>query len=156
MTSDFLSREQLSALSEFVLDREDILDADDLQVVFVRVPEWGKGKNRDKYGVLVSVMGSDRRDRFEAESIRHENGKPIPINAENVRARLVSLCVVGVDGQPLFTRHHVKRLGQKSSAAMDRVFTAALRVNGMTQAEIDKIAGNSDAAQSGDLLSASV
>ena len=108
-----------------LLGRDQILGAVDLPTVDVEVPEWGGT-------VRVRMMTGGERDAFEAGTItRH--GRKIEQNLVNIRARLVALCVVDEKGQRLFSEADAAALGQKSAAALNRVFNAAQQLNALTE-----------------------
>ena len=108
-----------------LLGRDQILAAQDLPTVDVEVPEWGGT-------VRVRMMTGGERDAFEAGTItRH--GRKIEQNLVNIRARLVALCVVDEKGQRLFSEADAAALGQKSAAALNRVFNAAQQLNALTE-----------------------
>ncbi len=108
-----------------LLGRDAILGAVDLAHVDVDVPEWGGA-------VRVRMLTGGERDAFEAGTItRH--GKKIEQNLVNIRARLVALCVVDEAGARLFSEADAEKLGQKSAAALNRVFEAARVLNGLTE-----------------------
>lgn len=108
-----------------LLGRDQILAAQDLPTVDVEVPEWGGT-------VRVRMMTGGERDAFEAGTItRH--GRKIEQNLVNIRARLVALCVVDEKGQRLFSEADAVALGQKSAAALNRVFNAAQQLNALTE-----------------------
>lgn len=108
-----------------LLGREAILGAVDLPTVDVEVPEWGGT-------VRVRMLTGTERDAFEAGTVIRQ-GKKVEANLVNIRARLVALCVVDENGQRLFTEADAEKLGQKSGAALGRVFEAAQKINGLTQ-----------------------
>lgn len=113
------------AIDMGLLGRDAILAANDLPSLDVDVPEWGGT-------VRVRMLTGAERDAFEASTVV-QKGKDIRTNLVNLRARLVALCVVGDDGQRLFTEADAEALGQKSAAALNRVFTAAQTLNGLTE-----------------------
>ena len=123
-----------------LLSREAILGADDLPHEDVEVPEWG-GTVR-----LCTLTGA-QRDAFEAASIQGR-GKNRQTNLKNVRARLLALCLVDEAGQRLFGDTDVQRLGAKSSKALDRLFDKASSMNGLSDEDVEELAGNSEAGQS--------
>lgn len=122
-----------------ILSRDDILGADDRQIRTVAVPEWG-GE------VLVRGLTGAERDRYE-ESLWVGRGKNRKLNWTNARAKLVAASVVGEDGKPLFTQRDVEALGAKSSAALDRIYSVAQELSGVTDGDmdemLDEMAGNS-------------
>jgi len=114
-----------------MLDRDTILAAQDLPMESLNVPEWGGT-------VHVRVMTGAERDAFEASLIAG-GGKT---NVANVRARLAVLCICDESGQRLFGDDDVTPLGQKSAAALDRIFTVAQRINHIGAHDIEDLAGN--------------
>jgi hypothetical protein len=114
-----------------VLSKDAILQAPDMPVETVSVPEWG-GQ------VCVRTMSGTDRDAFEASLI----GKQGEVQGggqqlQNVRARLVALTVCDKTGVRLFTDADIPALGAKSAKALDRVFAVAQRLNGIGQQEVD-------------------
>ncbi|AEV52072.1 hypothetical protein [Rhodococcus phage REQ1] len=115
-----------------LLSKNDILSVDDRKTVRVSVPEWG-GE------VLVRTLSGRERDEFEASTVKTNKGKQEQ-NFENFRARFVALCVVDEKGERLFaTRAEVSMLGNKSVAALQRVFNEAQKLNGMTEADVEEL-----------------
>ena len=121
-----------------LLGRDDILAADDLPSEDVDVPEWGgtvrvqglDGRGRDEYLISQAIM---RGGQIVGQDIR------------NTSAKLVARCIIGEDGEPVFGAEHVDILGQKSAAALDRVFRVATRLSGLTDestAELGKDSGS--------------
>jgi hypothetical protein len=119
-----------------LLSKDQIWAANDLSTVDVSVPEWG-GEVR-----LKTLTGAER-DQYEADSFKMHKGRQ-EANLSNLRARLVAMCAVDENGQPLFTRGDVLKLGQKSAIALERVFEAAARINGMSDEDVEVLAGNSE------------
>lgn len=123
-----------------LLTKDQIWAAGDLITKDVPVPEWG-GEVR-----LRSLTGAER-DQYEADSIKTVKGKR-EHNLSNLRARLIAMCAVDENGQPLFTRGDVLRLGQKSAIALERLFDEATKLNGMSDEDVEELAGNSAGDQS--------
>jgi len=125
----FLSRDEILAR------RGDVPHED------VMVPEWGGT-------VRVRGMTGIERDEFEA-SIVTGRGRTRDVNMRNIRAKLVSLCVVDpTSGERLFSKADVDALGQLSAAALDRVADVARRLSGLTAEDEERLAGNSGSDQS--------
>jgi hypothetical protein len=121
------------------LTKEQILAADDLSREAIDVPEWG--------GVVyVRVLTGAERDRFESDTV----GSGKKVNMANIRARLAVLCLVDGDGIRLFDDGDVIALGKKSASALSRVFNTAMRLNGMSQSDVEELAKNSGTAPSED------
>lgn len=115
-----------------ILSKEAILAADDLPREVVHVPEWGGD-------VYVRTMSGTDRDAFETSLIaRSDAGSGADAVAgagstrmDNVRARLVALTLCDADGVRLFDDADIVALGRKSARALDRVFAAGQRLNGI-------------------------
>ena len=114
-----------------MLSRDAILQTDDLPRELVQVPEWGGD-------VYVSTLNGTQRDAFEQSM----QGKKNKLNLDNVRARFAVLTLVDDKGVRLFTDADAKALGEKSAAALDRVFAVAQRLNGFSSQDAEDLAGN--------------
>jgi len=121
------------------LTREQILTAQDLKKEKVEVPEWGG----DLF--VISLTGKER-DKFE-DSIFQTKGKKLERNFANLRAKLVSLTACDENGKLLFTPADINALGEKSAAALDRVFTISQKLSGLTKEDIDELVKNSESDQ---------
>jgi len=122
------------------LSREQILKVDDLQFEDVEVPEWG--------GVVrVRGLTGTERDAFE-ESIIDQRGKKTRVVMANLRAKLVAQSIVDEDGRRLFSERDVGALGEKSAAALQRVFNAAQRLSGISDEDVEELVKNSSDGQS--------
>jgi hypothetical protein len=117
-----------------LLTKEQILAIDDVQVRDVEVPEWG--------GVVrVRGLTGTQRDAFESEVVVL-NGSNTQRNLRNIRARLVAITAVDDKGARLFTHKDVDALGAKSARALDRVFSAASELSGLSAADVEELAEN--------------
>jgi hypothetical protein len=58
----------------------------------------------------------------------------------NVRAKVVTRCVVDDDGNRLFTDADVVQLGGKSAAALERVYAVAARLSGLSDEDQEAMA----------------
>ena len=108
-----------------LLNKDQILTADDLPHVDVEVPEWGGS-------VRVRTMTGQERDAFEAEVFEVSEDK-IVAKRENYMARLLVRCLVNENGGRLFTDKEIKALGGKSAKAMRQLFNVAQDLNGMSR-----------------------
>ena len=59
-----------------------------------------------------------------------------------MRAKLATLVLCDADGNRLFTDEQANELAKKSSAALDRIYEAAIKVNQLTQSHVKTIEGN--------------
>ncbi len=114
-----------------ILGRDDILKSEDLATETVEVPEWGGA-------VIVRALSGSERDAYEAGIFG--SGKKGEYNLQNIRAKLASRTIVGEDGKRLFSDADIDRLGLKSAAALDRVFSAAQKLSGLTKEDIKELA----------------
>lgn len=121
-----------------VLSRDQILQADDLTVEIVEVPEWG-GE------VKVRALTGRERDQLEASVTRtNAKGDMIGMNLDNLRARLCAMALINGDGELLFTtKADILALGGKSGIVLNRVFEVAQRLSGITAEDVDKLTKNS-------------
>lgn len=124
------------------LNKAEILAKDDLKTEDVFVPEW------DAW-VKVRTLNASERDHFEASTVQR-NGKRVTTNLEHIRARLCLLCMVDENGERIFSEEDTLPLGGKSASALDRIFTVAQKLNGLRDADVEELAGESGAAQNGD------
>lgn len=114
-----------------LLGREQILKADDVVVEEVAVPEWGGS-------VRVRGLTGRQRDEFEASMIERRGKRSVP-NVDNIRAKLVAKCCVDESGQRLFTDADAGALGDRSGAALDRVYEVAARLSGIGDEDLEEL-----------------
>ena len=121
-----------------VLTRDEILDADDLEVWDVEVPEWGGT-------VLVQSLTAAQVERVQ----RKYKGKGI----KGLTAALVALACVDENGKRLFQQSDLDRLSNKSLSACTRVLKIIMAQNAMEEEDLEELAKNSKDDQEEDLLS---
>lgn len=129
-----------------LLNREAILEADDVEYDEIDVPEWG-GSVR-----LKSIRGN-QRDAYEA-SIVTQNGTDSKINLRNARAKLIVMCAIDEDGRPLFTSEDISALGRKNAKPLDRLFDACQKLAGLSPDDVKKLTENFDETPDDEGLSA--
>ena len=112
-----------------VLTAEDILNADDIQLERVSVPEWGGD-------VYVKATNGKEFSDLQAQIIERK-GNNQRVNLENIQAKLVAICTCDESGKRLFNQRQVDLLAGKSSAALQRVFKVAQRLSGLGDDEIE-------------------
>lgn len=130
-----------------MLTKDQILNANDLPTKVIPISEWG-------IDVIIKTMTGTERDAWEASLVKGK-GKNTRIDATNVRAKLCVCVLVDEKGNRLFSDNDAFALGRKSSAALDKVFEIAQKLNGISDEDIEELAGNSKAAQSGTSTSGS-
>lgn len=126
------------------LSKDEILQAQDVLREEVAVPEWG-GK------VLVRGLTGAERDAFESTVVMSQNGRrTVRYNLANFRARLIAMTVIDPDsGARLFDDSDVLALGQKSAAALQRVFEVAQRLSGLSEQDVEDLTKNSESGPNG-------
>lgn len=113
------------------LNADQILQAEDRRYEEVLTPEWG-GKVR-----IRSLTGQEFED-WQDSLKRDKKGK---ITTESIRASLAAEVMVNEEGERLFAgTRMVVQLGKKSSAALQRIFTAAQRMNGLNDEDVEELA----------------
>lgn len=115
-----------------LLSREQILGADDRKVEDVPVPEWGGA-------VRVRALSGSDRDAYEAGIVQIRSDGSRNFSLRNARARLVSLAVIGEDGERLFSEVDLEALGDKSAVALERVFDVARSLSGLAEEDIEEL-----------------
>lgn len=124
-----------------ILDKAAILGASDLKTVDVAVPEWGGT-------VRVRTMTGADRDAFESSLVTiAEDGARKP-DMSNYRAKLVAMTLVDPDGKLMFGVDEIGHLAGKSAAALQRVFEAAQKLNGLGEGADEAAVKNSEAGLS--------
>jgi hypothetical protein len=123
-----------------LLSRQAILAAEDLKTEDVPVPEWGGT-------VRVRTISAKERDAFE-DSLSVGEGKARKTNIVNLRAKLVGLCCIDEGGARVFTDADLEALGAKSASVVDRIFSVAQRLNGLTKEDVEALEKNSGAGLS--------
>jgi len=116
------------------LGREAILELDDLVVESVYVKEWNTN-------VLVRTLSSVEKDAWEASQVQG-HGKNARAKLDNIRASLCVRCIVDENGDRMFGDHEAGALGKKSAKAVCRVFDVATELNGVSEKDVEDIAGN--------------
>lgn len=124
--------------------RNTILDAKDMVIEKVNIPEW----NTD---VFIRGITAPERDEYEAgfrkEVRKLRKGKQVTESKfvmDNARVRLavLALCTSETDPTPIFTADDIPALKLKSAKAVDRIFDVASRLAGISESDIEELAGN--------------
>lgn len=112
-----------------MLTREQILQANDLRTMEVEVPEWGG---------TVRVRTMTARERQKYQGIIADSKGKMP---GNFIEQFCQICLVDENDKQLFTGDDLQKLGEKSAVALNRVFEAALELNGNTEKSMENIKG---------------
>lgn len=114
-----------------MLDKSAILAAQDLKTETVSVPEWSGD-------VLVRTLTAAAREAYSS-SLVGADGKP---NGSGFKVKLLVRCIVDEAGNRVFGDEDADLLEAKSSAAIERVFKVADRLNQISTAAIDQAEKN--------------
>ena len=114
-----------------MLNKDQILKADDLKTSIEDVPEWG-GK------VKIKQMTGSERDAFEQATYR-KNGKDYEVNMKDMRARLCASCIIDDKGVRIFDDADIVELSKKSAIVLDRLFTACQELNSLSQKDVEEL-----------------
>jgi hypothetical protein len=114
-----------------ILTKDAILEAKDLEVEVVSVPEWGGD-------VMVRMMTALSRDTYEMFIFKADEKE----QQVNFRARLCSLCICNEKGKLLFTEKDIVKLGEKSAEPVKRIFEVARKLNGIGDGAVEDIEKN--------------
>lgn len=115
-----------------MVSADDILNFDDQAIEKLVVPEWG---NVELY---IRTMTGVERDTWEMYAAKAMERK----GAVNIRAKLACLCLCDETGKRIFADGQVDHLGKKSSKALDRIYSAALKLNKLSDDEIEALEKN--------------
>ena len=132
------------------LTLEQIRAANDLQRELVYVPEWGGD-------VYVRSLMSWEKDSFEKEQLRRrQNGTDLD-SIDGQRARFAALVITDENGERIFkSAADITMLGRKSGVALDRILTAATKLNGIGAAGEEEAKKNSELTETNDSGTGSV
>jgi hypothetical protein len=130
-----------------MLNKKQILAAQDIKREEVNVPEWGGS-------VWVYGMTGSQRDEYEG-SIIELRGQTQTLKMNNIRAKLCALTIRDEDGKRLFDSDEIDELGAKSAQALQRIFEVAQRLSGLTPADTEALAKNLESGANADSGSAS-
>ena len=118
------------------LTRQALLGATTVPTLTVEIPELGGS-------VIVRGMTGAERDKFES-SCWEGRGKKRNFSMSNIRAKLVTYCVVDETGHRLFTEADVDAIGAMRADIVDRLFGAAQKLSGMSEEDIDELGRRSE------------
>jgi hypothetical protein len=117
-----------------LLTKEQILAVPDIKTEPVFVDEWGDS-------VLIKMLTAEQRDEYNEATFKTDGDKVV-VDRRNNRAKLVALSLVDEDGNSQFTLDEAVALGKKNSDAIDRIYRAALKLNGMDAKSVEELEKN--------------
>ena len=115
-----------------ILSKQQILDAKDIKIEKVEVPEWGGS-------VYIKVMNATQRDEFETFVYKRQDQKDL----RGMRVLLCKLCLCDAEGKQMFeSDKDMKALADKSGSALMVVFQAAQKLNALSPDDVGELEGN--------------
>jgi hypothetical protein len=103
--------------------------------------------------VRVRGLSGAERNAYESSQVTMGPDNQLVPDMANRTAKLVARVIVGEDGEPLFNEFDVGTLGQKSGAALARVFDVAEELSGINNKAVNTAAENLGPAPNGDSTS---
>lgn len=116
--------------------RDLILNADDVKLVKVAIPDW-KDKDGNILDVYVKQMTGDAAQDY-IDSLNELNGGE---KFRNAKVLVASICYK--NGDPMFTLDDIKALNRKNARVLNWLAEEILRINFKSADEIETDAKNS-------------
>ena len=91
--------------------------------------------------IYIRGLSARERDSFEA-SCMPGKGKARALNMENIRARLLVRSICNEVGARLFQDHEADALGTVPASVVDKLFSVAQRLSGLSTNDVEELAGN--------------
>jgi len=112
------------------MNRDEIIQVNDSKVEAVQCEEWGGTVH------IKSLSGRERRTlEIDISKDAKSDGPAI--------ARVVCMCLCDDKGTALFAYpQDIDVLETKSITVLQRIFSAALKLNAFTKKDVDELAGN--------------
>jgi hypothetical protein len=131
----------MSAEAKHYLDRAGVLEFADRVIEELYIPEWQ---------AHVRLATWDGATRWRVIQLWPAPGVPGRERPDlNLLALVASVSLVDADGRRLFSDEDVAALATKNARALDRIFSAALRLNGLDQASVDALGKDSAPSPNG-------
>lgn len=118
--------------------RDAILGAQDLPTEVVEVEEWGQK-------IILRGLTAAERDDYLAAITDMSSGS---IRWRNASALLVVRSVVTESGERVFADADASLLGEKSAKAVASLFDVAMKLNGLSESDVEEIKETFHNAQS--------
>jgi hypothetical protein len=154
LTDEERDRERKRVAHERALDEAkplgaaEIVRKRDVRVAWVLTPHLG-GK------VLVRALSATERDAFEA-SLVIMRGKERKITTANIRAKLCALAIIdpvfySLNGEVrrAFDDEQIIALGEVDAGELSKIYDKAAELSGISEADVEELAGNSRPTVSG-------
>ena len=115
-----------------VLTKDAILTADDLEKITEPVPEWGGD-------VILTELPGNERDALETFWTKCRDKQDFT----GLRAYVCSVCIVDEAGTRIFTAEDVEAIHKKNSKVLERLFSKAAKLNGLSGDDVEDEIKNS-------------
>ncbi len=89
----------------------------------------------------VKTISGDARDELE-EALRVQKGKKQSVSFKQFRARVVCAAMCTVEGKSLFSERDVPQVGDLPNVALEAIFDAAMKLNGLKADAVEEAEGN--------------
>jgi len=132
------------------ISKQQIIEAKDLKMEKVFVPEWADG-DPEAY-VMVKGMTAGMKDKWEMSLIFDND--PNKRDLTDYRAKICIYCMVDDEGNYLFSEADAPILSGKNAATLDRVFDVARKLSGFTKEAVKGMEKNSEPVPNESLPSA--
>lgn len=137
--------DDLTPMQVQLLTRKELLSFVETQYEVVDLSEEMK---RPGASIRVRSLTATERDAFESSLITGK-GRHTRTDTRNLRAKLVALTAVNDDNSRMFTMKDVDSLGRVNAAVVDKVYGVAARLSGITEKDVEELAGNFESDQLG-------
>lgn len=117
------------------LSRDAFLSGKGVPIEEIQLPELGGS-------VFVKGMTAKDRSAFEKQ-FQTPSGKTNKVKLAEVRERIVVATVCDESKAPLFTEADIPAIGEMPAVVIERLVTVAQRLCGMTNQDVESLAGNS-------------
>lgn len=111
-----------------ILNKDQIFAAQDLQVSYIDIPEWGG---------QIKVKEMSAADRIEFEKQQSSDLKP-----SEMIVRLVLMTCVDDNNQRIFSNDDLQALEQKSPSILLKIFNESMKINILNSEKIEEKAEN--------------
>jgi hypothetical protein len=109
------------------MNKESILAFNDVKIEKVFVPEWN-------FDVFVRSISAKQQDLWMDE-VRNKK-------AGNYQASFLVLCICDESGKLVFDRSDAEKLGEKSAAALNRLWSVASKINCLSEEDVKDLEKN--------------
>lgn len=123
-----------------MLNKDQILEADDLKKEVVPVPQWG-GE------VIVKTLTAIEWQKL----IQSFRAMKEEITDEYLKVKVLVATVCDESGNCIFGEDDIIKLGKKSGATIEKVFSVASKLNRLLASDLEELEKNLETTRSNDL-----